>query len=105
MKPKNDPRTEEILNSLDGVSRATAPDFFYTRLQARMEKELLKKSQRPWILRPAFAIATLALILIINAAVIFQGNRSSEPTTTEADFSSIATEYSFNDIVIEEVYK
>ena len=105
MKPQNDPKTEEILNSLDGIGRATAPEFFYTRLKARMEKELLKKNQRPWILRPAFAIATLALILIVNAAVIFQGNKASEPTATETDFSSIASEYSFNDIVIEEVYK
>ena len=109
MKPQNDPRTEEILNSLDGIHRASAPDFFYTRLQARMERELLKNGRfeprRPWILRPAFAIATLALVLIINAAVILQGNKASEPTATEADLSSNASEYSFNDIVIEEVYK
>ena len=31
-------KTEEILNSLDGLQRATSLDFFYTRLRAKMEK-------------------------------------------------------------------
>jgi hypothetical protein len=111
MKPQNDPRTEEILNSLDGVSRATAPDFFYTRLQARMEKELLKNGRfepkHPWILKPVFAVAMLVMILVINAAVIFQRNSEvSDPVATETDsYQSIASEYSLNDVVIEEVYK
>ncbi len=111
MKPQNDPKTEEILNSLDGLSPAKAPDFFYTRLEARMEKELLKNGRfepkRPFILRPVFAIAALAVVLIINAAVIFQGNSEiAEPLGTEGNtYQSIAAEYSLNDIVIEEVYK
>ena len=29
---------DEILSGLDGVQRASAPEFFYTRLKARMEK-------------------------------------------------------------------
>ncbi len=106
MKPEN--KTEEILNSLDGMAKATAPDFFYTRLKARMEKELGKKEnlKRPWILRPVFAIATLGVILLVNAAVIFQGNDNSESTTIETDtYQAIAAEFKLNDTVLEEVYK
>ena len=111
MKPQNDPRTEEILNSLDGIRPAPAPDFFYTRMKARMEKEMLKNGRfepsRPWILKPVFAIAMLIVVLLINAAVIFQGNQEmADPVATETDsYQSIAAEYSLNDIVIEEVYK
>lgn len=31
--------TDKILNSFDNIRRIPAPDFFYTRLKARMEKK------------------------------------------------------------------
>lgn len=111
MKPENNQRTEEILNSLDGLTRASAPDFFYTRLKARMEKELVgtpgrELLKRPWILRPVFAFAALLVIILINAAVIFQGNNdNADPILETESYRSIAAEYRINENVIEEVYK
>ena len=35
-------KIEQILQSLDANQRASAPDFFYTRLKARMESNGLK---------------------------------------------------------------
>jgi hypothetical protein len=98
MNKNKNSKIEEILGSLDGSQRATAPDFFYTRLKARMEKGLEPASPRPWILRPAFAVAALVGILLINAAVIFQKNDTPETSTSDTEtLQSIASEYSLND--------
>ena len=53
MNTERNKQAEEIINSLDGVKRASAPDFFYTRLKARMEKGLDPGYRRSWVLRPA----------------------------------------------------
>ena len=39
MNNEQNKKVEDILSSLDGVQKAVAPDFFYTRLKARMEKQ------------------------------------------------------------------
>ena len=91
-------KIEEILGSLDGSQRAGAPDFFYTRLKARMEKGLQPTVKRPWILRPAFALTVLVGILLVNAAVIFQKNDTPEVAVSDSEnMQSIAAEYSLND--------
>ncbi|MEO7923403.1 MAG: hypothetical protein ABIR30_06975 [Chitinophagaceae bacterium] len=98
MKPDKKDRIEEILNSLDSTPRAVAPDFFYTRLKARMEKNLGEPGNRSWVLRPVFAFAALVVVLLINAAVILKGNSSTEATIGETDnIQSIAAEYRLND--------
>ena len=94
-------KVTEILESLDGVKRASIPDFFYTRLKARMENETEVKTARPWILRPAYAVLTLVLILLVNAAVIFQKQDSTEEVIQETDnLQAMAAEYSLNDNTI-----
>jgi len=89
---------EDILNSLDGSQRASAPDFFYTRLKARMEKGLNKDGQRSWVLRPVYALAGFALLLIINAVVILQkDNVNTESNMDTVSAQTIAAEYVLND--------
>ena len=99
MKKDKNSQIEDILGSLDGTQRATAPDFFYTRLKARMEKGLEPVVNRPWILRPAFALTVLVGVLLVNAAVIFQKNETSDTASTNdaETLQSIAAEYSLND--------
>jgi hypothetical protein len=87
-------KIEDILSSLDGSQRALAPDFFYTRLKARMEKGLIP--QRSRVLRPAYVLGLLILILGINAAVLLKGEEASNVADTETS-QSIAAEYSLND--------
>lgn len=95
-------RTEEILNSLDGINRSPAPDFFYTRLKARM---LARHSggergvARPqaWYLRPVFITAGLLLVLALNAFVFLQNKNNDEVTTVDENETaqqSVAAEYS-----------
>lgn len=98
MSNNKNSKIEDILGSLDGVKKASAPDFFYTRLKARMEKGLEPEPKRPWLLRPAFALTVLAGVLLVNAAVIFQKADTAETAINDAEqFQSIAAEYSLND--------
>lgn len=63
---------DSILESLDGIQRATPGPFFFTRLQARMRQE-----ERGFglglvrlITRPAIAITGICLVVVINTWVI-----------------------------------
>jgi hypothetical protein len=101
MKPDRNKKIEEILESLDNCQRATVPDFFYTRLKAKMENAEPVVSRKPLILKPVFAVTALALVLILNAFVIFQRNNmnAAESTAiTDTDvLQSMAVEYRLND--------
>lgn len=98
MNTEKNNRPDDILNSLDGVKRAPVPDFFYTRLMARMEKGIPENSNRVWILRPAYVVVALLLIVAINVVVFL---RSKDDTTVADDSQSlqqtIASEYSLAD--------
>ena len=101
----NNKKIEEILGSLDGTQRAPMPDFFYTRLKARMQDQLEGKQkatepavQKSWILRPAYALSVLAGVLLLNAAVILKGNAGKTDTTNDTEtLQAFAAEYSLND--------
>lgn len=107
MDTKRNNRIEEILSSLDGSKRAAAPDFFYTRLRAKMlarheggEKRSGQNNSREWILRPVYIVSALLLVISINVFILLRGQ--DETTTTTADNNesvqqSIAAEYSLND--------
>lgn len=96
MENKRNNQIEEIIGSLDNVKRATAPDFFYTRLKARMENELVTKPRRSWILQPVYILGVLLVVLAVNAAVLLKGS-STDTTIPETDtMQSIASEYSIN---------
>src|SRR5689334_210722 len=93
-------KTEEILGSLDGVKRASAPSFFYTRLKARMEKEMLTAPRNAWRLRPVFAFTALIIVLLVNALVVLK-NKTNAPEVTANNevesYQSLAAEYSVTD--------
>ncbi len=98
MNNNRNKKIEDIIGSVDGSPKITAPDFFYTRLKARMEKGIapVKKS---WVLRPAFALTALAVVLLINAVVILKGDAKKGGITANDSetLQSIAAEYSLND--------
>ena len=98
----NNNKIEKILNSLDSNQRASAPDFFYTRLKARMENAHESKTRKTWTLRPAYALAALAFLFVLNGFLLLQGQEKNENTenTAIADTEtaqSVAAEYSLND--------
>ena len=94
-------KIEDILNSLDGNQRAPAPDFFYTRLKARMEKQPGRNTSKSWMLRPAFALVAVILVLIVNVALLLRKEEEdNNPLADTEKFQSIASEYSLNDNVV-----
>ena len=79
-------RIDRIMASADGLEKAVAPDFFFTRLTGRMQRELEEKRRPFFILRPAFATAALSVLLVVN--IVFLTQRNTQPgkdTSTEQD--------------------
>ena len=72
-------KIEGILNSLDGLQKAGAGPFFFTRVQARLQKEEISLWGRfaGFMTRPAVALATLFLIFLLNAAALFYQQKSA----------------------------
>ena len=102
MKQEKQDRIEQILNAWDGAKRAEAPDYFYTRLRARMEHS--EQPVKSWLLKPAFVIAALFAVIIINVFIFFKdGNTTITTSPTEESMQSIAAEYNLSDITLEEI--
>ncbi|HVZ26055.1 MAG TPA: hypothetical protein VG842_08375 [Sediminibacterium sp.] len=59
-----------ILQSLDGITPAEAPAFFYTRLAARLDQAGNDKAYGQSIARPLLLVAGLCCLLILNISVI-----------------------------------
>ena len=75
-------KIETSLNSLDHVTRVGPGPFFYTRVQARLNR----KDRTVWeklsgfIAQPAVAFSVICLVISLNTLVIFQ-------TKTDPSFS------------------
>jgi|APLak6261675434_1056106.scaffolds.fasta_scaffold16898_2 hypothetical protein len=94
-------KIEESLSSLDGVQRAAAPDFFYTRLSARMEKELTTPTWIPFG-KPVWLIATLLVFLVLNTMMIKQtklSKSSGSDANSGSSLQSFAAEYELSNTV------
>lgn len=71
-------KIEEILNSADGMSKASARPFLFTRLEARMKNEkTLWWKISSLVSKPLVALACIFFVIMINAMVIFFSYRSS----------------------------
>jgi len=91
MTRKNDweQKVEETLNSLEGIQRAVANPFLYTRIKARLDER-----QNKWvkvanfISRPAIAVSVTALFIAVNTWVVIQHplfEQVAKPATVEND--------------------
>ena len=77
--PDMERKIEKALESLDGIQRATPQPYFFTRLKARLDRK-----ERDWagitgfISRPAYALAMICVVLLINTwAVMNSGGQST----------------------------
>jgi len=90
MKKENkEQRINEILNSLDGMEKATAPNYFYNKLMGKMHAQQ-PSERRSLFLRPAFVVAALSIMLLVNVAML-----ASNPKTEKHDPQQEATVESF----------
>ena len=96
----NNQKIEDILSSLNGVKSASVPDFFYTRLKARMEREIEKNRKPVRLLRPVYIVAGLLLIVTMNLFVFLNNDSTEETVVEDNDVAqqSIASEYKLNDV-------
>lgn len=94
-RPEPDER-DQILNSLNGITRAEMPPFFYTRLQAQLDKQS-KRTPYAWSLftRPAVTLGTLSLLLVLNLATIrsYLHSQPSKPVQQTTGLQTFADEY------------
>ena len=106
METKGNKRIDEVLGSLDQCKRATAPDFFYTRLKARMlaghdesTKDLTPTGRQKWVLKPVYIVSGLLLVLALNVFVFLRGQNDTKTADTDVTVQqSIASEYNLYDI-------
>jgi CBS-domain-containing membrane protein len=83
MKDESTPLLDDHLLSLQGVPPIGTDDFFYTRLTARLQKEVLGDG---WYfpLKPVLLTSTMVLLLAVNIFMLSQRNNLKEPATATA---------------------
>lgn len=89
-------KINEAMNSLEGLGKAEAPPFFYTRLEARMEDEMAPRSGAFAIFSNLkWSVAMLSLFMIMNVTSFFliSGDGSSEVVEEAATLESFGEEY------------
>jgi len=87
-------RVEETLNSLDGMRRAEANPFLYTRIQARLQQS--RSGLERLILmagKPAFAFLVLLIVLATNIMVMLKGTAEASAVKQEQIQFAVADEY------------
>jgi hypothetical protein len=95
----NDNIQEEVLRtlqSIDGIKRAKANPFLYTRLKEKMQQENSSWEKIfSFISRPLVAFAILILVMVINTWAVW-GTATQDRNTAENNItvlSEIASEY------------
>ena len=84
------------MRSLDGAARAEVGEFFFTRLQARLQQKGNSAWERVvgWIARPSVAIAGLFIILLLNSLVVIRKfEQQVSGTEQQASLQAFAEEY------------
>ena len=92
---KIEEKIDKTLASLEHIERATPRPFFYTRLEAKIQK---KHAPIPNIvLRPVFIWSFLALIVFINLSVVI--NYATKPRSSEEqNANAFAQEYGLSSL-------
>jgi len=88
---------DKTLNSLDGVRRAEANPYLFTRIKARLEKEerSIWSMATAFISRPAVALAAFIIAVLLNAAVFLE-YRPATPEAGQDDEQLFASEYNLS---------
>lgn len=79
MKNKMDieKKVDDALQSIDAIERASVSPYFFTRLEARMQKgKTFWEKTSVFLTNPVFAFGSICIILFINIYVI-----ASTPST------------------------
>ena len=91
MKNLSDKQLENDLSIFSNMKEVSAPDFFYTRLIAKMERHNMSNHMESYI-KPVWIICSLILLLIANTTLL---RTDSNSANIDADYNieSLASSY------------
>ena len=95
MQEKHNDKIEAALHSIDGIEKAMPAPFFFTRLEARMQRE-----KNVWekitsiIAQPVITFSCICLVIMINAFVIFSSSDTNNTTAEQNSELATVDEYS-----------
>jgi hypothetical protein len=86
---------EQTLQSLDGIKRAQANPFLFTRIKARMNKKAngWEEGIFSFVSKPIIAVAILLLVMAVNGWALWGSNSEDTIGDTPNSFSELANEY------------
>lgn len=93
----NHKEQDEILDSLQGMKRAVAPEFFYTRLRARMDQELETASIGRFgrlLTRPSLSLGLAGIVLLLNITTIIKMVQQPSRSVSETSLPMVMADYS-----------
>ncbi|MEO6837066.1 MAG: hypothetical protein ABI261_06060 [Ginsengibacter sp.] len=94
MQKKIDKRIEDALSSFDEIKKASPGPFFFTRLEARMNREKgIWEEISSFVARPLVAFACICMIIMINATVIVSSEKSNTASNQNNELATV-DEYS-----------
>jgi hypothetical protein len=76
------PLVEEHLQAFAQMQEAETDPFFYTGLQARIDKRRLAATGWSLPLKPAWVIGSLLLLLTVNGLIITRQSENAQPATS-----------------------
>lgn len=99
-------KVEAALSSLDGMHRATANPFLYTRIMASLKSEEkgLWEQVVSFVNRPAIALAAVLVILLMNSLVFFDSGDNTSTTVTPEGDQVFAKEYNYPQTTADRFY-
>ncbi|OIN61081.1 hypothetical protein [Arsenicibacter rosenii] len=91
MYASQDDNWNELFGKLGKLPPAEPKPFFYTRVKARLDN----RQARPvsWLLNPAYAIAALSLLVLINVAVAVNHGSNDLTQTESTTYDGFVAEY------------
>ena len=93
-KEKIQQEIEQTLQCLDGVKRAEANPFLFTRIKARMaKKDSVWERTFSFISKPAIAMAIVLLVMTVNGWALLGSNSNDNSIVDSANVSELANEY------------
>jgi anti-sigma-K factor RskA len=89
---------DKAMTSLDGMQRASANPYLYTRVEARLrEDKTFWNRAGSFISRPAFAVAAICLVIFMNLAIFLRDQQQPVvASTNQDDVQILASEYSIS---------
>lgn len=95
---------DDVLQSLDGMQRAKANPFLYSRIWARVQETANPWEKITWVItRPTFTVSAILLFLALNIWAVFVQNDKKNAHKTES-VQLLAADYTIHQYQLVEDY-